>query len=147
MQFHQITHPDGRLEFDTVETRAKARAKEVGGTSEAVEIATDKKSLLEKFNELASGAPAGVPITAPAPIADEAAPAPRPAPTTTCPKCKFNHRSAEQYVSRMKLNLTVEAVKEWIEERDGWELSAIVEATTRRLSDMARRITGKGQDA
>lgn len=66
---------------------------------------------------------------------------------TACPKCKFTPRQAESYVAIVKRGLTIDAMKQWLEEREGWELSTLVETITSRLSDLVQIATGKKQAA
>jgi hypothetical protein len=50
---------------------------------------------------------------------------------------------AESYVANRFKSLNVDALKEWIETREGWELSTIVEAVTYRLGELVAIATGK----
>lgn len=142
MQFYRITHPDGRLEFSTVGTEAAKRAKEVGGQSESIEVDTTKPSLLKFFNDLAGSAPV---------VDTSSANEPADAPIehvhrdqqTACPKCKFTPRVAESYVANRIKSLNVDALKQWIDTREGWELSTVVEAITYRLGELVATATGK----
>lgn len=142
MQFYRITHPDGRLEFSTVGTEATKRAKEIGGTSEPIEVDTNKQGLLKFFNELAGSAPTPDEPAASEPV-DEPIHHSHTGKETACPKCKWTPRMAEGYVASVKRRLTVEGMKEWINEREGWELSTIVAEITDRLCDLVAISTGK----
>jgi hypothetical protein len=143
MQFHEITHPDGRLEFDTVEAKAKARAKEIGGTTRPVEIATDKKSLLEQFNKLAGSSPARSITATPAetPIEIDDAPS-LPAPKGgDCPKCHFDRRSAERYAAQQARTATNSARADWIaEEADMMTVARLAEAVSERYTNLSKQI-------
>lgn len=141
MQFYRITHPDGRLEFHTVGTEATKRAKETGGQSESIEVDTNKQGLLAFFNDLAGKAP--VPDVS---STDEPIEAPihqHASREEACPRCKWTPRMCEGYVRQKLLSLTIDAMKQWIDERDGWELSTIVEAITYRLTELTQIATGK----
>jgi len=144
MQFYRITHPDGRLEFGTVGTEAAKRAKEIGGKSESIEVGTTKQDLLAMFNELAGKAP-----TPDASSVSEPEEAPihhsHLGKQEACPKCKFTPKVAESYVANRVRSLNVDALKEWIDTREGWELSTIVEAITYRLGELVQQATGKGK--
>jgi hypothetical protein len=60
-----------------------------------------------------------------------------------CLKCKWTPRMCEAYIKQKLLSLTVEAMKQWIEEREGWELTAIVEAITHRLLELSKLVGKK----
>lgn len=143
MQFYKITHPDGRLEFGTVGTEATKRAKEIGGTSEAIEVETNKQGLLAFFNELAGSAPtpdtSSVTEPTAAPIQHSTGR------EVACEKCKFTPKAAQSYLAVIKKGLTMDAIREWIEEREGWELASTIETITHRLSDLAKAATGKNK--
>ncbi len=141
MQFYQITHPDGRLEFATVGTEASKRAKEIGGKSEAIEVETNKQGLLAMFNKLAGSAP--TPDASSVSEPEEGPIHQHKGNNEPCPKCKWTPKMCEGYIKQKLRGLTVDAMKEWIDTREGWELSTIVESITYRLSELAQSVSGK----
>lgn len=143
MQFYKIKHAGG-IEFDTVRTAAQNRAKETGGSWEAIEMGNDKASLIPFFNDLAKEAAGGAPSAVEQ--AEPEAPAYEPK-GETCKKCKFDYRAQERWLAITLKGLHVQAVKQWIEEREGWELATVVESLMGRLTDIAKIITSKKEAA
>lgn len=82
-----ITPPAGPREWDTVRDRAKARGRELGGTSEEVEVPATKAELIPFLNDLekrlaaplAAEEHAEAPTPPPAPVALPSAPPAAPA--------------------------------------------------------------------
>lgn len=150
MQFYKIIHAGG-IEFDTVQTSAKARAKETGGSWEAIEVETNKPGLLTFFNDLSREAAGGAPAIVAAVDDNEPIAAPAPAHVhdkgETCKKCKFDAKAQQRWLDITVKSLNVQAMKQWIEERDGWELASVVESLMIRLGDITQTITGKKKEA
>lgn len=107
---------------------------------EKIEVPTSSKpKMLEWLN--ANARDGAIPLVVAA--ADEPVQPPRSGKEEHCPKCKFTPRQADAYVATIKRGMTMEGIKQFIEERTGWELSTVVESITARLIELAKEATGK----
>jgi hypothetical protein len=142
MQFYRITHPDGRLEF----SHGRHRGHQAGqGDRRSVRVDRGGHQQAGPAQVLQRACrqcpcPGGRYIDRERAVDD--APIDQHKHTGKeehCPKCKFTPRQAEAYVASRKRMLNIDALKEWINERSGWELSTIIAEITDRLSDLVRK--------
>jgi hypothetical protein len=132
---YRITPAAGPIEYDTVRDRAKARARELGGTSEEVELPATKGGLIPFLNareaEIAALAPAAADwreevIAEPNGQPSEPEPAPRPSPAPVvipAPPAR---------------DLTVDAIEEAIGEARGAPFGRYLSAAVARLGELGR---------
>lgn len=141
MDFYRLKQP-GSEWFSRQGDVIKA-SKAAGVDWEKVEVPDSKPERLAWLNAHARGGSNPLAIQP-----DETDNEPLPVPiaakdNVACPKCKWTPRMCEGFTERVHLSATVDGLKRWIEQQDGWALSTIVEAITYRLIDLARIATGK----
>lgn len=135
MDFYRLKQP-GSEWFSRQGDVIKA-SKAAGVDWEKVEVPDSKPDRLEWLNANARGG-----IT---PMAVEAEDIPLTPPAgkeEACPKCKWTPRMCDGYVKMKLQSLTMDAIREFIEQKEGWELSSVIEAITSRLSDLVK-LAGK----
>lgn len=140
MDFYRLKQPGS--EWFSRQGDAIKASKAAGVEWEKVEVPDSKPERLAWLNE---NAREGATVTVEATEVSEDVPEPvRPSGKEEhCPKCKFTPRQAEAYVNNKKRMFNVQALKEWIEEREGWELATVIEEITHRLSELAKQATGQ----
>lgn len=133
MDFYRLKVPDAEWLTRQGDAIKAARAEKVEW--EKVEIPTNKKEEMQSWLNANARGTSGSLISEP----DEPL-LPSHGKEEACPKCKWTPRMCEGYIRQKLAGLTVDAVKQWIEEREGWELATIVEAITYRLTDLAKLV-------
>jgi hypothetical protein len=115
------------------------RQVQAGPGHETHDIPTDKSGLFVWLN---ANFGSGVAATPAEPVDDQPLPAIAGGKEESCPKCKFTPTMAQRIVDNKKRDLNMEAIREWLEQRNGWELTTVIETITFRLTQLAAAATG-----
>lgn len=139
MDFYRLNKPGS--EWFSRQGDAIKAAKAAGVDWEKVEVPDSKPDRLAWLNENVRGG-----ATTTVTVENEVEETPQPVrggKEEHCPKCKFTPRQADAYVATRKRTLSMDALKEWIAEREGWELATVVQEIIERLSDLAKLAGGE----
>lgn len=142
MDFYRLKKPGS--EWFTRQGDAIKAAKADKVEWEKIEVPTSKKEEMQAWLNTNVRDAAAPQMIVPSDIEADS----EPGPTVhrkeeACPKCKWTPKMCEGYVRQKLQSMTVEALKEWIETREGWELASIIESITYRLSLLAKQAVGK----
>jgi hypothetical protein len=138
MDFYRLKRPGSEWLTRQGDAIKAARAEKVEW--EKIEVPTTKKEEMQAW--LNANARDGSVTITPAELADEPLQT-RPQDNTACPKCKWTPRMIEGYTERVKQSATIEGLRRWIEEREGWELTTVVEAVISRVTELAKLVGKK----